>query len=209
MLSDDEVVCVEDERGIVYVYNLETSCVTDTVHFATKGDYEGLAMVNSAVFVLRSDGRLYELWSLKRHPSLRTYDLRLPITESEGLCFDSIHNRLLIAPKSRNQGGSGKDVRPIFAFRLSQSAVSTSPAFEISLRDIRRFAERHDLPVPHQLDKVKNRMRSALRFMPSAIAMHPISGDVFVLSSMDHFSVREAVGEHHGPDDMGQTDSRN
>jgi len=189
LLSDSEVVCVEDERGIVYVYNLETSQVTDTVRFAAKGDYEGLAMVNSTVFVLRSDGRLFELSSLKRHPSVRTYDLRLPITESEGLCFDPVHNRLLVAPKSRNQGGFGKDIRPIFAFTLPQRVVSTSPVLEISLHDIRRFAKHHGLPLPRRLDREKNRMHAALRFEPSAIAVHPISGDIFILSSVDHLLV--------------------
>lgn len=189
VLSDNEVICVEDERGVVYVYNLETSQVTDTVRFAAKGDYEGLALVNSAVFVLRSDGRLFELSSLKHHPSVQTYDLHLPISESEGLCFDSAHNRLLVAPKAHNQGGFGKDTRPIFSFMLSQRTISTSPVLEISLRDIRRFAKRHDLPLPHQLDKDKNRMHSALRFVPSAIAVHPISGDIFVLSSSDHLLV--------------------
>jgi uncharacterized protein YjiK len=189
VLSDQEIVCVEDERGIVYVFDLETSQVTDTVRFAAKGDYEGLAMVNSTVFVLRSDGRLFELSSLKRHPSLQSYDLQLPISESEGLCYDSAHNRLLIAPKSRNQGGFGKDIRPIFAFTLPQRVVSTSPAFEISLRAIRHFATHRNLPVPRHLDKERNRMRSGLRFEPSAIAIHPTSGDIFVLSSVDHLLV--------------------
>lgn len=189
VLSDSEVACVEDERGIVYVYDLDASRVTDTVHFGSKGDYEGLAVVNSTVFVLRSDGRLFELSSLKRHPSVQTYDLHLPIAESEGLCFDATHNRLLIAPKSRNQGAFGKDIRPIFAFTLPQRAVSSSPALEINVRDIRRFAKLHDLPVPRQLDKEKNRMHSVLRFVPSAIAVHPISREIFVLSSVDHLLV--------------------
>ena len=32
-------------------------------------------------------------------------------------------------------------------------------------------------------------MHSVLRFMPSAIGVHPISGDMFVLSSVDHLLV--------------------
>jgi len=188
VLSETEVACVEDERGLVYVYDLSLARVTDTVHFASKGDYEGLAVARSTVFILRSDGKLFELADLKHDTAVRSHDLRLPVSESEGLCFDATRERLLIAPKSRNQELFGKGIRPIFAFDLQQRILQREPAIEISLREIRRFAKRHDLPVPRQMNKHGER-HSALRFEPSAIAVHPKSGEVFVLSSSDHLLV--------------------
>lgn len=186
LLSENEIACVEDEHGLVYVYDLSLARVTDKVHFASKGDYEGLAVAGQTVFVLRSDGKLFELANLKHHTSTQTHDLHLPIAESEGLCYDAARGRLLIAPKSKNQSVFGKDIRPIFAFDLKQRVVAEQPALEINLRDIRRFAKRHDLPVLRQADKDGKGSHSALRFVPSAIAMNPKSGDMFVLSSADH-----------------------
>jgi uncharacterized protein YjiK len=189
VLSDSELACVEDEHGVIYVYDLNAGRVTDAVHFGSKGDYEGLAVVGTAVFVLRSDGRLYELSSLKRHASVQSYDLHLPIAESEGLCWDAKHGRLLIAPKSRHSDQFDKDVRPVFAYDLEQHAVATAPAFQVNVHDVRRFAKHHDLPLPRHFSKEKQRLRSSLHFMPSAIAVHPRTGSIFLLSSVDHLLV--------------------
>jgi hypothetical protein len=189
VLSQTEVACVQDERGIVYVYDIKSKRITDEVRFAPKGDYEGLAIVGSKFYVLRSDGLLYELSSLKQHPAVQTHELHLPFNESEGLCSDARHDRLLIAPKSYERTGEGKDTRPIYAFDLRKNSPAAEPAFELSVREIRHFAKHHDMPVPRRIKRDGESMHTVLRFMPSAIAVHPVTGDVFILSSVDHVLV--------------------
>ena len=189
VLSESEVACVQDERGVVFVYDIRSRRITDEVRFAAKGDFEGLTIVDSRLFVLRSDGLLFELSSLKHHPSVQTHELHFPFKESEGLCLDARHDRLLIAPKSHEQTENGKDTRPIYAFDLRTSALVPNPAFELSVRDIRHFAKHHDLPVPRRVKKDGESLHSALRFKPSAIAVHPVTGEVFILSSVDHVIV--------------------
>ena len=189
VLSESEVVCVQDEQGIVYVYDIKSKRITDQVRFAPKGDYEGLSIVDSRLFVLRSDGRLFELSSLNHHPSVQTFDLHLPFKESEGLCLDARHDRLLIAPKSHEQPEDGKEVRPIYAFDLRTQTLAADPAFELDVRDIRRFAKHHDLPLPRRVKRDGQSMHNSLRFKPSAIAVHPSTGEAFVLSSVDHVLV--------------------
>jgi hypothetical protein len=189
VLSDSEVACVQDERGIVFVYNIKTRQITDEVRFASKGDYEGLAVVDSKLFILRSDGQLFELSSLKRHPSVQTYDLHLPARESEGLCFDAAHQRLLIAPKSHEQTEKGEEIQPIFGFDLRSRTLAPQPVFQIRVRDIRHFAKAHDLPVPRRPKKDGSSTHAVLHFLPSALGVHPVTGEVFVLSSGDHVLV--------------------
>jgi hypothetical protein len=189
VLSENEIACVQDERGVVFVYDIKSKSITDEVRFATKGDYEGLTIVDSKLFVLRSDGLLFELSSLRHHPAVQTYDLHLPYKESEGLCLDAKHDRLLIAPKSYEQTETGKDSHPIYAFELSARALAAAPAFEVSVRAIRHFAKHHDLPIPRRVKRDGQSLHSALRFKPSAIAVHPLTGEVFILSSVDHVLV--------------------
>ena len=199
VLSQNEIACVEDEQGIVFVYDLEAKRITDEVHFASHGDYEGLAVVGSQVYVLRSDGVLFQLASLKRHTAVQKIELHLPFRESEGLCLDSAHSRLLIAPKSHEQSGKGKDSRPIYAYDLRQQILVQTPVFDVSVREIRRFAKHHDLPIPRRPKKNGESMHYALHFMPSAIAMHPVSGEVFIISAVDHVLVSsDSIGNVTG-----------
>ena len=185
LLSNDELACVQDEKGVVYVYHLGTSRITDMIHFGARGDYEGIAVVGERLFVLRSDGRLYQLSRLTHHPSVRTFDLGLPKSEAEGLCLDEQHARLLITIKGHEEGRS-KDLRPIFAFDLSTETLSVTPAIELNVHDVRHFAKEHELEIPRHINKNGDGMRSALRVMPSALGVHPVTGEIYLLSSVDH-----------------------
>lgn len=188
-ISEHEVACVQDELGIVYVYDIRLQKIVDEVRFGPKGDYEGLTKSDAKFFVLRSDGKLYELSSLKHHPEVQTYDLRLPARESEGLCLDARHNRLLIAPKTSPSANGEKDWRPIYAFDLQRMALAESPAFSINVHAIRHFAKYHSLPIPRRARKTSEGMHSTLHFLPSAIAIHPVTGEAFLLSAHDHVLV--------------------
>ena len=63
-IDNDRIACIQDEMGSVFIYNLSTSSLEDQVSFAAPGDFEGIAMVNKTAWVLRSDGKLFEISSL-------------------------------------------------------------------------------------------------------------------------------------------------
>ncbi|MBN1608939.1 MAG: hypothetical protein JW940_20095 [Polyangiaceae bacterium] len=185
-ISGTEVACIQDEDGLVFVYDLEQQKVTRQVRFGPVGDYEGIARVDARFYVLRSDGTLYELDSLAEQPNVRTHALKLPTSNNEGLCYDSAERRLLIAPKSRmGKGREFKNARPIYAFNLETSELVTDPVIMIDVDSIYQFADAHQLGVPEKAKK-KGGTRPMLRFMPSSVAVHPVTGELFLLSAMDH-----------------------
>jgi hypothetical protein len=193
VLSASEVACVQDERGSVYVYDIELRRITREVRFANKGDYEGLAATDAGLFVLRSDGTLYHLSTLSHHPEVKTYQLHLPTHDNEGLCYDAGRDRLLIAPKSHEPTVEAKDETLVFAFDLKSMQLQADPALILNVKAIRQFAKRHELPVPRRRKKNGERMHTALKLVPSAIAVHPVTGDIFVLSSIGHVLVSSDI----------------
>lgn len=193
VLSATEVACVQDERGTVYIYDLGRQRIQDESRFAPKGDYEGLAIADSSPFVLRSDGKLFWLSNFGKHPQVRTYDLQLPARESEALCYDPINKRLLIAPKTESGDAESKDERIIYQFALPPKQQRAEPALQVSLQDIRRFAKDHGLPLPRRAKKSGQGMHTVLHFRPSAMAVHPQTGELYVLSSSDHVLVSFAL----------------
>jgi hypothetical protein len=184
-LSGAEVACVQDEEGVVFVYDLGQRRVVRQIPFGPRGYYEGVASAGARLFVLRSDGVLFELQDSSSAPQVRARVLRLPTADNEGLCFDGQRRRLLIAPKTRlGKGKALKDTRAIFAYGLDSAALEPEPVMIVSVDAIRDVAERQGWQAPWRRDTPGGRPR-ALRFMPSAIAMHPLTLEVFVLSAVD------------------------
>jgi hypothetical protein len=175
-ISDRELGCVQDEEGAVFVYDLAQQRITRRMPFGPPGDYEDIARAGSRLFVLRSDGFLFEIQGLSGTPPVKVHALRVPSSDSEGLCHDARHNRLLIAPKTRlGREKELKDTRAIFAFDLATASLQRDPLLVLSVDAIRAFAGGWNRP--------------ALRFMPSAVAVHPLTSEIFVISAVDRVLV--------------------
>ena len=171
---------VEDETGTLYVLSAETGGVVETRDFGLPGDYEGVEQVGATTYILRSDGRLFVLSDWRGGSAMVTLDTGLHgDCDAEGLAHDG--ERLLIACKE--SAGRGRPaVRAVFAFDLAQNALLPAPVYTIRADSL---AARTGAPA---LDE---RVRALVRpfadingFKPSALALHPISGHVYVLSSV-------------------------
>lgn len=187
-ISGHEVGCVQDEDGIIFVYDLRQQKIVREFSFGPPGDYEGLARVGDTYFVLRSDGVLYEITYAANEWTTRTHHLNIPTKNNEGLGFDTARNRLLIAAKSRlRKGSESKDIRAVFAYDLKTKQLIAEPVLKIHARAIEKFAEAHNLELPRKHKKKgKKDKRSTLHFLPSSIAIHPFTQEYFVLSAKDH-----------------------
>ena len=92
-VDDKRIACVQDELGTVFIYNIASSSVEKEIPFGAVGDYEGLAMVGETVWVLRSDGKLFEVNNINAaKPMVKEYKTQLTIKQdSEGLCRQRTH----------------------------------------------------------------------------------------------------------------------
>jgi len=61
LLSDNRMACIQDNAGVIFIYDMQSKTIESTIPFSTTGDYEGLAVVGGTYYVLRSDGMLYEV----------------------------------------------------------------------------------------------------------------------------------------------------
>jgi uncharacterized membrane protein YkoI len=107
-LQDDKLACVQDEEGAIFIYDLKKKTVERKIDFAGRGDYEGIAVVGSIAFVLRSDGALYEVPDfLKGKPTATLHPSVLAATQNtEGLAYDEENNRLLMLAKATTKASA-------------------------------------------------------------------------------------------------------
>lgn len=166
VLANGNLATVQDEAGILYELDPRTGAVVGEQEFKRRGDFEGLERVGDDVWALASDGDLYRIRQQGTAVDAEHFDTALASrNDTEGLAYDAANDRLLIACKENPGKGLG-DVRAVYAFSLRTLTLSPAPVFTLDRRLV-------DGQQP---------------FKPSALAIRPATGEVYVLSS-----VRKAI----------------
>lgn len=182
-VDERTIACVQDEKGAIYWFDLESGKVVRSAKFGPKGDYEGLARRGEDYFVLRSDGVLLQLAAKNdRYEVAKEIELPFGLHEFEGLAIDPAQKRLWIAPKSVAK--DEKDVRVLYAFDLERGEAVPEPVLSFSLTDVLLAAQRLKVDVPVKTtDKGKEKLQ--LRLHLSEVALHPATGEVWLLAGAD------------------------
>lgn len=171
LLENGVLACVQDEDGIIYLYDLNKKAVIREIAFAEGGDYEGIAVVGNSAFVLRSDGALYEVTPLRDgQPKATFYKSVLAKTQdTEGLAYDKANNRLLIAPKGYDE--SLGDNKGIYAFSLADKKMVQQPVITIPLDQ-------------EQLNSGGKKQKSKYgALQPSSLEINEATGELYLLDA--------------------------
>lgn len=180
-MNDSVIACVQDELGILFLYNINSRVIVLQDSFYVNGDYEGITKVKDNIYVLQSDGKLIEINKpLSGHPQINIYTTGIPAKNNEGLCYNEVTNQLLIASKSKSGKGSElKDKRMIYAFDLNEHKLANEPLYEINTVDIKTALYKNK--------KQKDTLQYAdVKLKPSAIAINPVNGKLYMLSAASH-----------------------
>ena len=183
LTEDRQLGCVQDEIGVLFLFDPNSEAIVSQRTFAENGDYEGVCKAGSYYYVLRSDGTLFELKDQEvvaateiiaeedifetSETPVKRYNLHLPVIENEGLFFDQKNNRLLIVSREKSPR-TRKNERLVYVFDLAEKRLLEHTAFTLD-------------PFAGTWKKYRD-----LSFNPSELALHPITGQIFVLSSKDH-----------------------
>lgn len=169
-IAEDQLAAVQDEQGIIFIYDLASSKIVDKIEFAAGGDYEGLRINEEDAFVLRSDGKVYEIRNFRSEaPEViehLTELMKIDGIDMEGLSHDPDNDRLLLATKDRNKGENKKD---IYALDLSTGSLSADkPVYQLNLDD----------PIFKRSGREKSK-----KFTPSELDIDTRSGMMYFLDA--------------------------
>ena len=155
----NQLVCVNDEQGKIFIYDINEKKIVDKIPFGKDGDYEGVEVVGDEVFVLKSDGKLKGFKIGEAFE--REIDCSEPeVLEYEGLVYDSKSKYLLLVAKERKKDVDDKKM--IYAYDFD-----------------RKVLFKH-IAIPE--DQVRDEANGK-EFRPSGIAVHPQTGQTFVIAS--------------------------
>ena len=186
-VSDSIVVAIEDEKGILYFFDLGKEAIVKTHQFAEEGDFEDVAVADSTVYVVNSKGHIIEIPGFRTTPQpAKVYNTPLKTRNNiEGLAFDKDNNRLLVAVK--DEGLHDNINKDIYSFDLKTKQLDTAAVFSVKLEEIEAFYEGDKLEeTSKEFLKAFGNQKLNQVFRTSAVAIHPTTKDIFVLSSLNN-----------------------
>lgn len=185
-LGDKDLACVEDESGNIYILNYETGEVTGIHEFGKDRDYEDIAVMEDTVqdmmmkiYVLRSSGKIYRIKRLGLpNQKIKKYSTFLTkLNDAEGLCYYKEMNALLIAcknsPSLNNRRNTVEDKKAIYIFDLNKKVMLSHPLLVFDFNAIKNVTG--------------NTIHAGNKFRPSGIAVHPVSGHIYIISSVGNW----------------------
>ncbi len=187
VLDGHTLGCLQDEKGAIFVLDLRTNALQRTLTFGPRGDYEGLALGNGVLHVLRSDGTVLRLRSEGEQLAIADATEAVPkkrdYAEFEGLCWDPVDRRFLLAPKGPPADGRA-DHRTVYALDGSTLAVARQPVLDLRVSDVLAQAKAIGAALPTRITG-KGHEKPDLKLHFSEVAVHPTTGDCWLLSSPD------------------------
>ena len=200
-IGKGNIACVQDEKALIYILNLETEKILDKYDFGKDADYEDIAVVDKTAFVLRNDGDIYRVLDYRKNePKVKKYETPLKEkNDTEGLAYDPLTSTLLIACKgspSIDKDKPYEGYKAIYKFDLEKEELVEEPHFLIDLGKLDSYIDQNafsrlSLRVARRLHLIE----STTSFEPSGLAIHPLCGAIYIISSVGKLLI---ILDRHG-----------
>ena len=166
--KDKSVFAICDDKSWLYKVFLSGNLTIQKWKFGDKGDFEDIVLSDSTFYVLQSKGRILSLQFFSPD-SITVKEYELPLqgkNEFEVLYLDKEQNRLIMLCKDCE--ADDKNSLSAWAFDLSALAFSPHPVYAIDVSRIEDLMQ-----------------EKKMKFKPSAAAIHPLTGQLFIISSVN------------------------
>lgn len=171
-IDANRLILIEDTHPLLYVVNIsdKKAVLEKTVSFEqtdkAKVDIEDVATVGNEVYALWSHGVLFQIKDWNSKPQVKKIPTSLSkANNTEGLCYDPVTKQLLIACKDESGlEGEKKSAKAVYQFDRASEKLIEKPFLEIHKKDF-------------------NKLAGDVDFNPSAIAVHPVTHDIYLLST--------------------------
>lgn len=169
--ENGSLYAIDDDKGNLYKISVAEKPQVQQWEVGKPQDFEDIARANGTIYILSSKGRL--LFFPEKFPPEKVEHADLELkgkNEFETLYFDASNNRLIMLCKDCHK--DGKHITTAYAFNVATKSFEKKPAFEINRRDIESVLG-----------------KTVAKFKPSAGAVHPLTGEIYVLSSINQLLV--------------------
>lgn len=167
-LEPGRVACIQDEKGVIFIYNLDSSSIEKEIEFAGSGDFEGITLAGNTAFVLQAEGTIFRIQDFLGEPKIETFETQFSSgNDLESIFYDPKEERLLVIPKER--GLVSEEIKGIYTIDPNSMELRKKPLIPLTF-DEEIFKEL----------KANDEDRS---FYTSALVRDPKSGNYLLLEA--------------------------
>ena len=174
-IDNDHLLALEDQTPNLYLLKLDgdKASIEKKILFKEnaekKLDLEDVALVNNIAYALCSHGDIYKINDWNNKPIVDDINTFLSKdNNTEGVCFNPVTQNLLVACKNEcDISDEKKSTRAIYEFDLVAGTLKTEPYLLIHKEDFTKMSNEN------------------LEFFPSAVDVHPITHEIYILSTRD------------------------
>ncbi len=154
------------------------------VRFKHRGRYEGIEAVRNDVFIVKENGSIVHVSELdSEKPKTKTFNTPLNAKFAvQGLTYHPIRNELLLACQGNDGDRAFDDSESIYVFDLDSKELFRQPMFLIEDQAIFDYLNQQRPPL-EEGDELFYKPPTEKPFEPSAIAIHPRTDELFLISA--------------------------
>lgn len=123
-LGNQLMACIQDERGVIFIYDLNKNSIVQEIKYSKDGDFEGVTVSGDTAYALRSDGRLYQIKQFLSKQLIVSYD---QLFLEEGIDVEGLmvyqSSKLLIGLKTSKRLKDDKEVI-VYTYNLKSKKLS-------------------------------------------------------------------------------------
>ena len=184
MIDSVNYVCIQSQTGNVVLYNIDSNRVSSPLNFGLLKPFRDVIVVDSSLFLFDDDMSVYR--SHAPFDSMSTVKLVDGNTDfkSGGICLHAITHRLFII-KDVPLNDTENSKRAVYTYNLNKTQFIEEPLFTFDVEDLDAFAEKNNVKIGFFKQDEFGDTIHGLSFIPTAIAVHPKTNEIYILSSVD------------------------
>lgn len=185
LLDSTHLLGLNQESGMMFVYDLNDHSVVPFLSWDMESKIRNISTLDSTLLLVDDAKHIHFLSSPYDSSSLTTLNLENEQFDPTSVCYHKETNRLFLiaSNEERTEGYSNSS---IYAYNLNQRKLNAQPLFSISGEDIEAFAIQNNLMIARSDLSIMDDTLESMNFTPTAIAVHPKTNEIYILSGSDH-----------------------
>ena len=184
LMDSSHLVGIEPTSGNVVFLDVNNFSISSQLSLGSGFRFEAISRIDSTLILMDSENKVHFLLPPYDRNSFLSSNETKENFHSAGICLHESTKRLFLISEVQEKE-EGQFSSFLYAFNLNKNQLRDEPLFEVNLTDIETFAINNNLSLPATSVTNTGDTIQGLDFNPSAIAVHPKTNEIYILSSTD------------------------